>query len=148
MIWKQNIDLDTLNDSSKDSLAQHLGIVFTEIGPDFLKATMPVDSRTVQPYRILHGGASVVLAETLGSVAGLISLKDPSQQMTVGVEINANHLKPAREGETVEGIVRPVRIGRSIQVWSIEIFNPKGEMTCTSRITLAVVPNQTNIKRI
>jgi 1,4-dihydroxy-2-naphthoyl-CoA hydrolase len=147
MIWKHAINLDVLNESSINSLSQHLGIEFTDFGTDFLTAKMPVDHRTVQPYGILHGGASVALAETLGSVAGLLSLEDPNKEMTVGVEINANHLKPANKG-FVYGTVKPVRIGKNIQVWNIEIKNEDGQLTCVSRITLAVVPNRTGIQRI
>lgn len=147
MIWKHPIDLILLNASSKNSLSEHLGIEFIDFGEDFLTAKMPVDKRTVQPYGILHGGASVALAETLGSVAGLLSLTDPNKEMTVGVEINANHLKPATSG-FVYGTVKPVRVGKNIQVWNIEIKNEQGQLTCVSRITLAVIPNNTGIKRI
>ena len=147
MIWKHSIDLKLLNETSKNSLSEHLGIEFIDFGEDYLIAKMPVDKRTVQPYGILHGGASVALAETLGSVAGLLSLKDPNSEMTVGVEINANHLKPALSG-FVYGTVKPVRVGKTIQVWNIEIKNEQGQLTCVSRITLAVIPNNTGIKRI
>ena len=99
---------------------------------------MPVDSRTVQPFRILHGGASVLLAETLGSIASTLSI-DLTKYQPVGVEINANHLSSAREGTSVLGTVRPIRVGRTIHVWSIEIKDEAGKMICISRITIAVV---------
>lgn len=113
--------------------------MFTEVGDDYLKAEMPVSAATVQPFRILHGGASVALAETLGSVAGTLCLSDLSAQQAVGLEINANHLRSVREGGRVSGVCRPVRIGRQIQVWQIEISDEKGRLACISRLTVAVV---------
>jgi 1,4-dihydroxy-2-naphthoyl-CoA hydrolase len=102
---------------------------------------MPVDHRTVQPFRILHGGASVALAESLGSFAGTLCLENLNTHTIVGVEINANHLKSVKEGEPpVTGTVKPIRIGKTIQVWQIDICNSKNQLTCTSRITLAVIP--------
>ena len=139
MIWKTPPTLDSLNDIGKDSMSGHLGIEFTEFGDDFMTASMPVDQRTVQPFRILHGGASVALAETLGSVASVMCLSDMSKYQAVGVEINANHLSSAREGSVVYGTVRPIRIGRTIQVWNIEIKNAEGKLICVSRLTVAIV---------
>ena len=139
MIWKTPPTLDLLNDIGKDSMSGHLGIEFTEFGDDFMTASMPVDHRTVQPFRILHGGASVALAETLGSVASVMCLSDMSKYQAVGVEINANHLSSAREGSLVYGTVRPIRIGRTIQVWNIEIKNAEGKLICVSRLTVAIV---------
>ncbi len=129
---------DQLNERARDTLVEHLGIVFTEVGEDWVRATMPVDARTLQPAGLLHGGASVALAETLGSVAGNLYL-DTSRQMAVGLEINANHLRAKRSG-TVTGTARPVHVGRSTQVWEIRIEDEAGKPTCISRITLAVVP--------
>jgi 1,4-dihydroxy-2-naphthoyl-CoA hydrolase len=113
-----------------------LGIVFTEVGPDYLRATMPVDARTRQPYGLLHGGASVLLAETLGSSAGMHCVDEGS--IVVGIEINANHLRGVREG-TVTGTARPLHLGRSTQVWEIRIEDDAGHLVCVSRLTLAVV---------
>ncbi|WP_144900552.1 hotdog fold thioesterase [Luteimonas cucumeris] len=113
-----------------------LGIVMTEIGPDYLRATMPVDARTHQPYGLLHGGASVALAETLGSSAGGLCV-GPDQGV-VGIEINANHLRGVRSG-TVTGTARPLHVGRSTQVWEIRIEDERGRLACISRLTLAVI---------
>ena len=136
-IWKQDISLDTINGWSKNTLMEALGIRVTEMGEDFLRGTMPVDARTHQPYGLLHGGASVALAETLGSTAAMLTL-DPTQELTVGLDINANHLRGATAG-WVTGITKPVHIGRSTQVWAIEMRNDAGELTCVSRITMAVL---------
>ena len=138
MIWKIKPGLEVLNGFSKNTLVDHLGIVFTEVGDDYLKATMPVDQRTVQPFRLLHGGASVALAETLGSVASSVVLADPTVKV-VGLEINANHLKSGIEGETVEGKVTPIKLGKRIHVWSIEICNKAGDKLCVSRLTVALI---------
>ncbi|MCB1529985.1 MAG: hotdog fold thioesterase [Rhodospirillales bacterium] len=138
-IWFKEYTLEDLNEARglrKDHINRHLDIRFTEIGEDYLKATMPVDGRTVQPFGILHGGASCVLAETLGSVAAWMCV-DPDKQRGVGIEINANHLRPVSEG-LVTGICKPVQTGRSIHVWQIDIFNDAGKMNCTSRLTLAI----------
>ena len=139
MIWKTAPTLEVMNNIGKGSMSDHVGIEFVESGDDFLTAKMPVDARTVQPFRILHGGASVVLAETLGSVASVLCLTDMSKQQAVGVEINANHLSSAREGSYVYGTVRPIRVGRTIHVWNIEIKNEQGKLVCISRLTVAVV---------
>ncbi len=138
-IWKQPFTIAALNDLSQHTMVAHLGIQIVEVGDDYLKATMPVDRRTVQPMRLLHGGASVALAETLGSVAGFLCLDDVGQQQVVGVDINATHLRAGREGEIVTGIARPLKLGRRLQMWQIEISNPAGELLCVSRITLAVI---------
>lgn len=141
MIWKQPTNEIAINEMGKNTLMETLGIQVIEVGPDFIKATMPVDQRTVQPFRILHGGASVALAESLGSFAGTLCLENLSTHTIVGVEINANHLKAVKEGEPpVVGTVKPIRIGNTIQVWQIDICNSKNQLTCTSRITLAVIP--------
>lgn len=139
MIWKNQPTLELLYATNANTLTEHLAITFTEIGDDFISATMPVDHRTVQPVRLLHGGASVVLAETLGSVASMFCLEDMSTHSVVGVEINANHLNSAKEGETVTGTVRPIKVGRSLHVWEIRIHRSDEKIVCVSRITIAVV---------
>lgn len=139
-IWKQNADLATLNAWSQRTLMAALDIRITEIGEDYLRGTMPVDDRTRQPYGILHGGASVALAETLGSTAAMLCCEDG--RATVGLEINANHLRAARAG-LVTGTARPVHVGRSTQVWEIQIRNDAGKLTCIARLTMAVVPGET-----
>ncbi|KQR08131.1 MULTISPECIES: hotdog fold thioesterase [Xanthomonas] len=137
MTFRAPVDLAVLNASSRNTLIEHLGIVFTEAGDDWLRATMPVDTRTKQPFGLLHGGASVVLAETLGSSAGNLCV-EMTTQMCVGLEINANHLRASTEG-LVTGTARAVHVGRSTHVWDIVIENPAGKRVCVSRLTLAVV---------
>ena len=135
-IWKQAISVELLTASSANTAVSHLGIEFLEVGDDFIRARVPVDHRTVQPYGLLHGGVSVVLAETLGSCGAAYAA--PAGRRTVGLDINANHLKGVTQG-WVTGITRPVHIGRSTQVWQIELRNDAGELTCVSRITMAVL---------
>ena len=135
-IWKQKFTIKDFNDFSKNSIVGYLGIVFTEKGNDFLKGTMPVDKKTIQPHGILHGGASVVLAETLGSAASSMAVDD--QHYTVGMEVNANHIKSVTKG-IVTGTAKPVHIGNTTQVWDIIIKNDKGQLTCISRLTMAVL---------
>jgi uncharacterized protein (TIGR00369 family) len=137
MVFHTPVSIDQLNELSRNTLIEHLGIVFTEAGEDWVRATMPVDARTRQPYGLLHGGASVVLAETLGSSAGNLCV-DPDTQMCVGLEINANHLRAATDGH-VTGTARAVHVGRSTQVWDITIEDEAGRRVCVSRLTLAVV---------
>lgn len=136
MIFRKSATIETLNASSRDTAMEALGIVFTEIGDDYVRATMPVDARTRQPYGLLHGGASVLLAETLGSSAANLCVADDA--MCVGIEINANHLAAVREG-IVTGTARPLHVGRSTQVWEIRIEDGHGRLACVSRLTLAVV---------
>jgi 1,4-dihydroxy-2-naphthoyl-CoA hydrolase len=143
-IWKQTADLTTLNAWSERTLMQAIDIRITEIGDDYLKGTMPVDDRTRQPYGILHGGASVALAETLGSSAAMLCCEDGFA--AVGLDINANHLRAVREG-LVTGTARPLHIGRSTQVWEIRIENEGGELVCASRLTMAVVPRRAVMPR-
>lgn len=138
MIWKNTFTTQTANDFSARSMVAHLGIEFTEIGPDFIVARMPVDHRTHQPYGLLHGGASVALAETLGSFAAHACLEDPSKEQAVGLEINANHLRPVTNG-WVYGTAKPIRLGRKIQVWSIEIKDDRDRLICVSRLTIAII---------
>lgn len=137
-IWQPGTTLEGCNAKSERTMVEGLGIVFTELGPDFIRGTMPVDARSVQPMRILHGGASVAFAETLASV-GANCLVDRRTQAVVGQEINANHLRPAPEGETVEGTAHPIHIGSRSQVWGIEIVDSRKRLVCVSRITLAVI---------
>ena len=120
----------------RGTTVEHLGIEFLQVGPDLLRARMPVDARTRQPAGILHGGASVVLAETLGSVAATLCL--PPGQHAVGLDINANHVRAIREGWVI-GECRPVHVGRSTQVWQIELRDEAGRLICTSRITMAIL---------
>ena len=135
-IWKQPISVESLTAVSANSAVSLLGIEFLEVGDDFIRARVPVDSRTVQPYGLLHGGVSVVLAETLGSCGAASCV--PAGHRVVGLDINANHLKGTSSG-WVTGITRPVHTGRSTQVWAIEMTNDAGELTCVSRITMAVL---------
>jgi len=136
-IWKRDFTLEGLDGISGGTLAEHLGIQYTDFGDDYITAKMPVDERTKQPMGLLHGGASVALAETLGSVAGVLCLDDETKTI-VGIEINANHLRSVREG-FVFGTVRPIRVGRTMQVWNIDIKDEQDRLVCVSRITIAVV---------
>ena len=128
--------LEALNALSAGTAMEPLGIEFTELGPDFLRATMPVDRRTRQPYGLLHGGASVLLAETLGSTAGMLC--GAEGERCVGIEINANHLRAVREG-VVTGTARPLHVGRQTQVWEIRIEDEAQRLVCVSRLTVAVL---------
>ena len=135
-IWTEPLTLDKLNAWNQGCAVSHLGIEFTELGDDFLRARVPVDARTKQPYGLLHGGVSVVLAETLGSVGAACAC--PAGHRAVGLDINANHLRAATSG-WVTGTARPVHLGRTTQVWQIEMVNDAGEMTCISRLTMAIL---------
>ncbi|MEB2785462.1 hotdog fold thioesterase [Algoriphagus persicinus] len=137
MVFSQKPSLDQINQNGRNTITDHLGIVFTEFGDDFLSATMPVDERTKQPMGLLHGGANVVLAETLGSVASSLTI-DLEKQICVGLEINANHIKGVKSG-LVTGITKPIHIGKSTQVWEIKITNEQGQLCCISRITMAIL---------
>ncbi|MEK6774703.1 MAG: hotdog fold thioesterase [Bdellovibrionota bacterium] len=137
MIWSQKPNLEQLNKLSQNTLCEHLGMVFTDIGDDFIVAKMPVDQRTKQPLGLLHGGASVALAESLGSIASAFCV-DAAKKMPVGVEINANHLKSAVSGFVI-GKVTPQRLGKNIHVWNIEIHNDKTELICVSRLTVMII---------
>jgi 1,4-dihydroxy-2-naphthoyl-CoA hydrolase len=136
-IWKAQATPEQLMQRSRSTLAEHLGIRVTEIGPDFLRATMPVSSYTHQPQGILHGGASVALAETIGSLAANLCV-DTTKYVCVGQEINANHLRPVASG-LVTGTARPFHVGSRSQVWGIEIRDENEKLVCVSRITMAVV---------
>jgi len=136
-IWHRNYTLDELNHNGADTLTRHIGIEITEIGADYLRGTMPVDERTKQPAGILHGGASVALAETLGSMAANMCV-DRDTTLCVGLEINANHVRAARDG-VVTGTARPLHLGGATQVWEIRIDNTGGKPVCISRLTMAVL---------
>ncbi len=135
-IWTRPISCEILHQLHEGTAVRQLGIEFTEVGDDFIAARVPVDARTKQPYGLLHGGVSVVLAETLGSCGAAFSC--PDGHRAVGLDINANHLKGATQG-WVTGVTRPVHIGRSTQVWHIDLRNEAGELTCVSRITMSVL---------
>ncbi|HPN19236.1 MAG TPA: hotdog fold thioesterase [Chitinophagales bacterium] len=137
-IWKvTDITVDALNQQSKGTLVEHLGIEMTELGDDFVKAKMPVDNRTRQPLGLLHGGAHVVLAESLGSMAANLCL-DITKEYALGLDINSNHLKSARDG-FVTGIAKPIHIGTKTQVWEIKIYDEKENLLNISRLTMMVL---------
>lgn len=135
-IWKAETSPEVINRMQSNTLVGHVGIEITEIGDDYVRGTMPVNATTHQPMGLLHGGASVVLAETLGSLAANLCVEQ-GRQYCVGLEINANHLSSVREGQVV-GTARPLHIGRSTQVWQIEIATEAGKPVCISRLTMAV----------
>ncbi len=143
-MFNPELSLAALNAFSADTLVSTLGIEFTEIGPDFLAARMPVDGRTVQPFRQLHGGASVSLAESLGSVASF-ALIDPATHAAVGLEINANHLRGVRSGY-VHATASPLHIGRRTHVWDIRIVDDDGRLVCVCRLTMAIVEREGEVK--
>lgn len=134
-IWKQPVSVEILTALLADTAPQHLGMEFLEVGPDFIKGRVPVDARTRQPYGILHGGVSVVLAETLGSTGAFYAC--PQGHRVLGLDVNANHLRSAGSG-WVTGVASPVHIGRSTQVWHIGLTDDQGRPTCVSRLTMAV----------
>ena len=135
-IWKQAATVDILRTIHVDTVVALLGIEFLEVGDDFIRARVPVDSRTRQPVGILHGGVSVVLAETLGSCGAAFA--SATGHRAVGLDINANHLRSASEG-WITGIARPIHVGRTTHVWQIDMSNEKGQLTCVSRITMAIL---------
>ena len=135
-VWKKPISIEDLVKIHVGTAVEHLGVEFLEVGDNFIKARVPVDRRTKQPYGLLHGGVSVLLAETLGSCGAAYAA--PEGYRCVGLDINANHLKGATSG-WVTGITRPIHIGRTTQVWQIDLSNEAGELTCVSRITMAVL---------
>jgi 1,4-dihydroxy-2-naphthoyl-CoA hydrolase len=139
-IWFREYSLDEISALQRGNMDAHIGIEIVRIGPDHLDGRMPVDERTTQPDGILHGGASVALAETLGSIGGTMVV-DRERFQVVGQEINANHLRPAREGH-VHGSARPIHLGRRSQVWGIEIVDDQKRLVCVSRLTLAVIERQ------
>ena len=135
------VNLDQLNKFSENTMVDTLGIVFTKIGEDFLEATMPVDHRTVQPMRLLHGGASVALAETIGSTASVL-LIDSKTQGVVGTEIGASHIKSGREGTMVTGICRPIHVGRTSHIWEIKVMNDSDQLVSLVRFTTRILDLQ------
>ena len=135
-IWKSDVSLDLLNESGRNTMIEHLGIRMVEIGDDYLKASMPVDQRTHQPLGLLHGGASVVLAETIGSTAAQLCA-EPGYYC-LGLDINANHLRGVRSG-LVYAVARPIHVGRTTQVWDIRISDENDKPVCISRLTMAVL---------
>jgi 1,4-dihydroxy-2-naphthoyl-CoA hydrolase len=137
MIWRSLLTLEELNTARAGTILEHIGVEFTQIGDDFVRGIMPVDGRTRQPYGLLHGGASVALAESLGSTGASMCI-DAERYQCVGQEINANHVRPARSGN-VTGTARPVHLGGRTHVWSIEITNEAGKLVCISRLTVAVI---------
>lgn len=140
-IWfKKDLAIAHLGETGKGTMSEYLGIVWTELGSDFIKATMPVDHRTKQPYGLLHGGASCVLAETIGSLASAMVV-DHARFYCVGLEINANHVRSAREGH-VTGVAKPLHLGTSTHVWDIRIYDEKERLVCVSRLTVAVLPRK------
>lgn len=136
MIWKRKVTLDALNAMGEGNMVGLLDIRFEHIGDDTLEASMPVDGRTKQPFGLLHGGASVVLAESIGSVAGYLCTQ--GDQKVVGVEVNANHVRSAREGR-VKGVCKAIHTGSRYQVWQIDIYDEQQRLCCTSRLTTSVV---------
>lgn len=137
MMWKSLQSIEELNSGGAGTLIEHLGIEFTEISDDFIRGAMPVDGRTRQPYGLLHGGASLALAETLGSMGATMCV-DAKEYQCVGQEINANHVRAARTGR-VTGTARPVHLGARSQVWTIDIVDDAGKLVCTSRLTVAII---------
>ncbi|KAA3617563.1 MAG: hotdog fold thioesterase [Calditrichaeota bacterium] len=137
MIWFKKYDLNELSTIADSTMVSHLAIEFVEIGDDYLSAKMPVDKRTIQPAGILHGGASVALAETIGSVASSLTI-NPEKYFCVGLEINANHIKSVKNG-FVTGTGKPIHLGRSTQIWEIKIVNDDAALIAISRITLAIL---------
>lgn len=137
-IWfDKNVSVASLKPLGKGTMTEHLGVEWVDVGPDFLKAKLPVDHRTQQPHGLLHGGASCVLAETIGSVASYLII-DPAEFYCVGIEINANHIRSAKEG-FVYGTCSPLHIGSSTHVWDIRISNEEGKLICISRLTVAIM---------
>jgi 1,4-dihydroxy-2-naphthoyl-CoA hydrolase len=139
--WIRPPTLAELNGWSAGNMQQYCGIVFTELGTDFLRGTMPVTKSLTQPFGLLHGGASVVLAETLGSTGAYCAI-DRDRFIAVGQEINANHLQACYAGDTLTGAARPIHVGVRSQVWGIEVHDQRGRLTCISRLTMAVIPRR------
>ncbi|EEO1756452.1 1,4-dihydroxy-2-naphthoyl-CoA hydrolase [Salmonella enterica subsp. enterica serovar Typhimurium] len=137
MIWKREVTLDALNAMGEGNMVGLLDIRFERIGDDTLEATMPVDHRTKQPFGLLHGGASVVLAESIGSVAGYLCTQ--GEQKVVGLEVNANHVRSSARQGRVRGVCKALHTGARHQVWQIEIFDEQGRLCCSSRLTTAIV---------
>lgn len=137
-IWITPITLEEVNRRIHNTLPHHLGIEFTEIGPDFLKATLPIAPKAMQPMGVMHGGASAALAETVASAAGNYCV-DQTLYACVGMELNINHLRPVKEGQVVEAVTRPLHLGKTTQVWDIQVYNQEKKLVSASRLTLAVL---------
>jgi 1,4-dihydroxy-2-naphthoyl-CoA hydrolase len=143
MIWfDKNASVDNIKPLGIGTMTEHLGLEFLEVGKDFIKAKLPVDHRTIQPYGLLHGGASCVLAETLGSIASFLVI-DSSQFLCVGIEINANHIRSAKEG-FVYGVCSPLYLGSTTHVWDIRITDEQEKLVCISRLTVAIIKKKTS----
>jgi len=142
MIWFNPPDLAVINARGQDTLASHLHIIFTEAGDDYLVATMPVDERTCQPMGIINGGASCALAETVASTAANFVV-DQTQRYCLGLDIMANHLRPAFKGGHVKAIARPIHLGRKTHVWNVDLYNDENKHTCAVRMTMAVLQRDT-----
>lgn len=136
MIWQKNFTLENLNQLCSNNAVSHLGIEISAFGEDWIEATMPVDHRTMQPFGVLHGGISVALAETIGSLAGSLCLEEG--KTAVGLDIHANHLRSVRSGK-VTARATPINLGRNIQVWQIDIRTEENKLCCVSRLTLSVI---------
>ena len=139
-MWKNEVTLSVINEMCKDTIHTTLGIEITEVGKDYLKGRMPVDSRTVQPMRILHGGANVVLAESLGSIASLLMI-NYEEEIAVGLDVNANHIRSVDSGY-VYGVAKPINIGKKVHVWQIKITDQKDQLSCVSRLTVSILPKK------
>ncbi len=140
-IWHGSVTLEAINSLQRGTMVENLGIVVTEIGADHLRGTMPVTERSMQPMRIQHGGANVVFAETLASVAANFSV-DRERYAALGQEVNANHLRPAPLGTIIHGVARPFHVGTRSQVWGVEITNGRGQLLCVARLTMAIVARE------
>lgn len=140
-IWfDKELSLEKLSQLGKNTMSEHLGIEWAEVGENYLKARMPVDHRTIQPYGLLHGGASCVLAETIGSVASAMVI-DHSKFYSVGLEINANHIRGVKEG-FVTGVASPLHLGSTTHVWDIKIYDEKERLICVNRLTVVIIPRK------
>jgi 1,4-dihydroxy-2-naphthoyl-CoA hydrolase len=146
IIWfNKELSIENIKSLGKGTMGDFIGIEWTEVGKDFIKAKMPVDNRTKQPYGLLHGGASCVLAETIGSIASAMVV-DHSKFLCVGLEINANHVRSAREG-FVTGIATPLHLGANTHVWDIKIYDELEKLVCVSRLTVAVIPRKESFRQ-
>ena len=137
---ENEVTLSVINEMCKDTIHTTLGIEITEVGKDYLKGRMPVDSRTVQPMRILHGGANVVLAESLGSIASLLMI-NYEEEIAVGLDVNANHIRSVDSGY-VYGVAKPINIGKKVHVWEIKITDQQDQLSCVSRLTVSILPKK------
>ena len=144
-IWFADPTPQAINDFHPNAMPGHIGITFTEFGDDYLKAEMPVDHRTVQPFRVMHGGASATLAETMGSVGAQMTV-DSSQKRCVGLSLNVSHIRAAPEGSRVFGVARPFHMGRTTQVWDIQITDEREKLVTVARLTLAVLDQEGNVR--